>query len=408
MGGPVGDLTAMVLEPTALGEVADPYPLYAAQRSEAPVARSASGFWCVTGYDEADAVLRDARSTTGLIGARYRDALPEGSAARTELGRRINFLDPPDHTRVRSLVGRAFTPRRVEQLRPWVEIQAERLLDEAAARAADEGGVVDLLSTVAHPLPSLVISELLGVREADRPLLAELTEATAPLLGVSVAPAAWSRGLEASERFAAYVESLLAERRRAPGDDLLSALVAAEDAGDRLTHEELLSLVVTLYAAGHRTTRDLFANGLAALLAVDGDQRAAAADDVPAATAELVRYATPTHYVGRVAVEALEVGGVTVAPFEPVLVFVAAANRDPRRFDDPERLDVTRAPDPPALSFALGTHFCLGAALARMEVTVLLGVTLHRWPGLAAADGDHGWWVAGPFRGLRHLRVRPG
>jgi cytochrome P450 len=131
-----------------------------------------------------------------------------------------------------------------------------------------------------------------------------------------------------------------------------------------------------------------------------------AAADPQAATTEIVRFATPTHYVGRVALVELPVGGVTIGPIEPVLVILAAANRDPRPFADPERLDVTRPPDPPPLSFALGPHFCLGAALARMEVSVLLGTTLRRWPDLTLAEDDHGWWAAGPFRGLRSLRVR--
>ena len=245
----------MHFEPTRLSDVADPFPLYAAQREEAPVARSESGFWCVTGYDEAAALLRSPAATTGFIGARYREALPEGSAARTELGYRINFLDPPDHTRVRHHVGRAWTPRRVADLRGWVERLAERLLDDVGSHEISD------LRPAAHALPSLVISELLGVPETDRGLLSELTEATAPLLGVSVAAGDMARGLEASERFAAYVEALLDERRAAPGDDLLSALLA-----EPLSHEELLSLVVTLYSAGHRTTRDMFSRGLVALL----------------------------------------------------------------------------------------------------------------------------------------------
>jgi cytochrome P450 len=383
-------------EPTSLPDVADPFPLYAAQRAEAPVARSDSGFWCVTGYDEAAAVLRSPAATTGFIGARYREALPEGSAARTELGHRINFLDPPDHTRVRHHVGRAWTPKRVSGLRPWIEDLAERLLD--GVTFDDDAGTADLLP-VAHALPSLVISELLGVPDTDRSLLAELTEATAPLLGVSVPAEAMARGLEASERFAAYVEGLLAERRASPGDDLLSALLA-----EPLSHEELLSLVVTLYAAGHRTTRDLFARGLSALLAAGPAQVEAAIADPKRATEELVRYATPTHYVGRVLTEPLDVGEAGIPPWEPVLLFVAAANRDARHWEDPERFDVTRAPDPPPLSFVLGIHHCLGANLARTEVEVLLTATLRRWPDLALA-GDPGWWCAGPFRGVRRLPV---
>jgi cytochrome P450 len=394
----------MALEPTTLTEVADPFPLYAEQRAAAPVAKAPSGFWCVTGYDEAVAVLRDPRSRSGPIGARYRDALPEGSAARQELGFRINFLDPPDHSRVRGLVSKVFTPRRVEALRPWIAALVEQLLDDAAAVAAAHGGEVDLLPSVAHPLPSLVISEMLGVPDADRALLSELTEATSALLGIAIAADAWDRGLEASERFAAYVESLLDERRKAPGGDLLSALVAAEDEGDRLAHEELVSLVVTLYSAGHRTTRDLFAGGFAALLVAGEEQRAAAVADPRRAAEELVRFATPTHYIARIPSEPMTVGGVDIGASEPVLVLLAAANRDPRHFADPERLDVTRTPDPPALSFAFGPHHCLGAALARTEVEMLLGATLRRWPAMALA-GDPGWWAAGPFRGPRQLRV---
>lgn len=391
----------MEFEPIALGEVADPYPLYAAQRAVAPVARSESGFWCITGYDEAAALLRDPRSTTGVFGEHFRQILPEGSAARSELGRRINLLDPPDHTRVRGLVGKAFTPRRIDALRPWIRGVADELL----AKAESDGDVIDLLP-VAHALPSLVISELLGVPDADRALLSELTELTAPLLGFGVGTAAWQRGLEASERFADYVEQLLADRRQHLGDDLLSALVTAEDEGDRLDHEELMSLVVTLYAAGHRTTRDLFSNGMAALLGCGAEQRAAAAEDPVRATEEIVRYGTPTHYVARAPRERVTVGEAEIGALEPVLVFLAAANRDPRRFTDPERFDVTRTPDPPPLSFALGAHFCLGAALARAEVAILLDATLARWPGVDAAEDDHGWWTAGPFRGLTSLRVR--
>jgi cytochrome P450 len=187
---------------------------------------------------------------------------------------------------------------------------------------------------------------------------------------------------------------LLDERRAAPGDDLLSALVA-----EPLSHEELQSLVVTLYAAGHRTTRDLFSRGLAALL--DAGQVGVARDDPKRATDEIVRFSAPTHYVGRVLTE--EVDGIP--PWEPVLILIAAANRDPRRYDDPERFDARREPDPPALSFVLGPHHCLGANLARMEVEVLLTAVVRRWPDLELG-GDPGWWCAGPFRGLERLPIR--
>jgi cytochrome P450 len=325
----------------------------------------------------------------------FRAALPEGSAARAELGYRINFLDPPDHTRVRHHVGRAWTPKRVADLRPWLERLAERLLDGLDDQGTGHSGEVDLLP-VAHELPSQVISELLGVPHADRSLLAELSEATAPLLGVSPSEEAKARGLEASERFASYVEGLLADRREAPGDDLLSALLA-----EPLSHDELVSLVVTLYAAGHRTTRDLFARGLADLLAAGPDQVEAAVNDPGRAAAEMIRYSTPTHYVGRMLAE--EIAGVPAG--EPVLLFLAAANRDARRWDDPERFDATRPPDPAPLSFVLGPHRCLGANLAALEVEILLTAVLARWPRLELA-GDPGWRTMGPFRGVERLPVR--
>jgi cytochrome P450 len=290
---------------------------------------------------------------------------------------------------VRHHVGRAWTPRRVADLRRWVEALAERLLDQAAGSSRFD------LYPVAHALPSQVISELLGVPGADRELLSELTELTAPLLGVKVSSADMVAGLDASERFAAYVEGLLDDRRRAPGDDLLSALLA-----EPLSHEELLSLVVTLYAAGHRTTRDLFSRGLVELLRAGPSQVDAARDDPKRATEELVRYSTPTHYVGRVLVEPLG----ELPAYEPVLLFLAAANRDPRRFDDPERLDVRRETDVAPLSFVLGPHHCLGANLARMEVEVLLGAVLRRWPQVRL-DGDPGWRCMGPFRGVERLPV---
>lgn len=395
-----------LLDVDAIASTADPFPVYAAQRADAPAVRADNGFWIITGYDEVDAVLRSPAATSGFIGQRYRQMLPEGSAARAELGNRINFLDPPDHTRVRALVSKAFTPRRIDELRPWIAATARRLLVEAGRRSAD--GTVDLLDALAHPLPSLVISELLGVPDADRDRLSVLTEDSAPLLGLTVSGDAMRRGLAASEEFGSYVEDLLAERRKQPGNDLLSALVAAEDEGDRLDHDELVSLVVTLYAAGHRTTRDLFSTGFAALLAGPPEQRRFALTDPKAAAEEFVRWATPTHFVARVLVEPVDAAGVEIPAFEPVVLFLAAANRDPRKWTDPDTFDVTRPPGPPPLSFAWGAHFCLGAALARAEVQEMIAAVLSAHPDLVPATDDHGWWAAGPFRGLRSLRVSLG
>jgi cytochrome P450 len=396
---------ATTFEPASLAELDDPYPLFHALRAAGPVLRVRSGYVCVTSYAAADAVFRDHHFASGLIAERYRQALPPG-AARDELSHRINFLDPPDHPRVRGLVSRAFTPGRVRDLRPWIEAEADRLLD-AIELTSDH--TPDIRARFAHLLPSFVISELLGVPLADRDELTHWTEAVTPLLGVQVPPEARAAALEASEKFAAYASELLDDRRRQPGDDLLTGFVRAQEGDERLSREELLSLVVTLYSAGHRTTRDLFTNGLFTLLQ-HPDQYAAIVDDpslAPSAVNELLRFQTPTLYVARVAGEGAAIDGVSVPALSPVLLFLAAANRDPAHFTDPDRFDITRDEGAP-LSFAFGAHHCLGASLARMEAEVMLLAVTRRWPRLRLADPPPSWWSSGPFRGLDHLHVTPG
>jgi len=391
-------------DPTDLAGVDDPYPLLAAVRDAAPVARLESGFWAVTGYAAALEVLRQHAFASAPIAGRYVTSLPPG-AARDEMSHRINFLDPPDHTRVRGLVSKAFTPRRVADLAPWMAATAEHLLD-------DLGGApqVDLLRRFAHQLPSLVISELLGVPSADRDRLTGWSDDVAPLLGLTMADADRARALVAAEAFHAYLSALLDGRRRAPGEDLLSALLAAEEHGERLQRVELLSLAATLYSAGHRTTRDLFSNGLSVLLRQPGawEHVVAGRWSVAAVVAEFLRYETPTLFVVRVPLEATRVGGVAIGALEPVLIFLAAANRDPAVFDAPDEFRPGRG-GPAALSFAHGAHFCLGASLARAEAETMLAALRHRWPKLAlAADHPLRWHQRGPFRGLDELRVNLG
>ena len=383
----------------------DPYPVLADLRAVAPVAVLADGFVAVTGYDAAMEVLRHPGCGSSPIALRYLDRLPEG-AARNEMGHRINFLDPPDHPRVRGLVSSVFTPRRVAALRPWMEATAATLVDGVLEEAGD--GAVDLLSRFAHQLPSLVISEMLGVPVADRDLLTGWSDAVAPLLGVEVSSADLVAAVDAAEAFHAYLGALLDRRREVPGDDLLSALLLAEEDGQRLQRVELLSLAATLYSAGHRTTRDLFTNGMSVLLedptrweaVVHGDW------DVPAVVAEFLRFETPTLYVARVPLEDVVIAGVEVAAWQPVLVYLAAANRDPAQFADPDRFRPGR--DGPApLSFAFGAHYCLGASLARSEAEVMLGTLARRAPGLSRTAEPLRWHQRGPFRGLDALPVVP-
>lgn len=381
---------------------ADPYTALARLREqEGPVARIADRIWAVTGYDAAMETMRQRVFTSGPIGAMYREALPPG-AARDEMSNRINFLDPPDHTRVRGIVSKEFTPVRIGNLRPWIASTAQELV-----RTVDATQPFDLLPQVAHVLPSLVISELLGVPNADRDQLTIWSDAVTPLLGASPTRDAIERAIDAAEEFHAYLGDLLAERRTAPQSDLLSALVAAEDDGERLQHAELLSLAATLYSAGHRTTRDLFTNGMATLLAERGQRwRRLVSGEWSAALvgAEILRHQPPTHYVARVPSEPVELAGRTLEANDVALVFIAAANRDPAAYDAPDEFRPDRA-GPPPLSFAYGPHYCLGAALARAELEVLLETVVQAWPRLRLVDEAVHWHLRGPFRGVDSLVV---
>jgi cytochrome P450 len=383
--------------------VDDPYPALAALRRRAPVARLTNGFWAITGYEAAMEVFRQRAFASGPIAGRYVESLPPG-AARDEMSHRINFLDPPDHTRVRGLVSKAFTPRRVADLGPWMAATAERLLDEIGAESE-----IDLLRRFAHQLPSLVISELLGVPSCDRDRLTAWSDAVAPLLGLSMTDAERARASAAAEEFHAYLGALLDERRRRPADDLLSGLLAAEENGERLRRVELLSLAATLYSAGHRTTRDLFTNGMSVLLHGDGFAHVVAGRwPMPAVVAEFLRYETPTLFVVRVPIEPTSVAGIAIGAHEPALIFLSAANRDPAVFEDPDAFRPGRE-GPPALSFAYGAHYCLGAALARSEAETMLAALARRWPHLRLATGRPlRWHQRGPFRGLDELLVAPG
>lgn len=394
-------MTAPTFDVDDLASAEDPHRLLAELRTHAPVARLASGFWAVTGYDATTDCLRHRALTTGAIGQLYRAALPPG-AARDEMSHRINFLDPPDHTRVRGLVSKAFTPRPIADLTPWITEAAEHIVQQV-----DTSSPFDLLAEVAHVLPSLVISEMLGIPVADREMLTAWSDAVAPLLGTSPSAEEIGVAIAAAEEFHAYLGALLDERRRRPGADLFSALIRSEEDGNRLSRPELLSLAATLYSAGHRTTRDAFTNGLAALLADDRKHYAALGNGevAPSAVAvEVLRHQTPTMYVARVPAEDVEIGGQPIGAGEPVIVYLAAANRDPARYSEPDEFRPGRD-GPPPLSFALGAHHCLGAALAKTEIETLLTVIVRAWPTLQLAGHRVHWHLRGPFRGVDELLV---
>ncbi len=388
-------------DPSDLERIADPYPVFSAIRSAGRVQRLESGFWMVTGHAAALEALHHPDCGSSPIAMRYLDGLPPG-AARDEMSHRINFLDPPDHPRVRGIVSKAFTPRRIATLRPWIEKTAAHLLD-----GLDGEREVDLLHRFAHQLPSLVISELLGVPPEDRDRLTTWSDAVAPLLGVRVPGEKKEAAFAAAEEFHAYLGHLLDERAAKPGADLLSALLAAEAEGERLERVELLSLAATLYSAGHRTTRDLFTNGMSVLLSEPKRYRAVTSGEwaIADVVSEFLRFETPTLFVARIPMRPVAIGGTEIGAFEPILVFLAAANRDPDVYDDPDSFRPGRSGAAP-ISFAFGAHFCLGASLARSEAEVMLAAVSSRWLDLKLHP-DHAlvWHQRGPFRGLDELVV---
>jgi cytochrome P450 len=392
----------------------DPFPLFAELRERGAVhaVTLADGHdaWLVVCYDEARAALNDARlskdmqAALAMGGGVVAEGLPGPAFARHMLS-----VDPPDHTRLRRLVSGAFSPRRIERLRPRVQTIVDDLLDRVAAQGPDAR--VDLVAEFAFPVPFTVICELLGVAEEDRSTLGrELSALLAPIS----TPAEHARAKTASDAVVGMLTALVAFKQNVPGDDLVSALVDARDGDECLTQQELLSTIFQLIVAGHDTVSSLLGNGVVALLR-DPEQLArlrADPDRIPAAVAELLRYDAPApHSTFRYAVEPVELGGVTIPAGAQVIISLAAANRDRARYDHPERLDVDRA-DGRHLAFGHGIHHCLGAALARMEGELALGSLLHRFPELRLAVPSHELhWGHGDglvLRGLTELPVIPG
>ena len=405
--------TVSAIEPDALlaelvatpeGRV-DPYPRYAKLREVAPVHRSAFGFWALSRYDDCQQLLRHPGVGKDFSGLVPTAGLSDEQRAAEDRFRndRSNMLvtDPPDHTRLRGLVTRAFTPRTVETLRPRIVALVDELLDGFGTEP------VEVMDALAFPLPVTVIGEMLGVPREDRAGLRPLVRAVTAILELVVPPAALAEATQANTKLEEYFAGLVAKRRAHPGDDLLTKLIEAEDKGDQLSEGELISTAILLFAAGFETTTHLIGNGLSALLR-HPDQLARLRADralIRPAVEELLRYDSPVQLALRTTYEDLSIGGHHIAKGEPVLALLGAANRDPARFRDPERLDVGRDEGAP-MSFGGGIHFCLGAALARLEGQIVLDRLLERF-GTIEMVGDAGSRRDSlTLRGLLDLRVR--
>ncbi|MEE1773585.1 cytochrome P450 [Streptomyces sp. JV185] len=394
-------------DPWSPAFVADPYPAYAALRATGRVHRfEPTDQWLVPHHADVSALLRDRR-----LGRTYlhrftheefgRTSPPAGHEPfHTLNGQGLLDLEDPDHTRIRRLVSKAFTPRTVEQLVPTVRRLAAELVDSFV-----EAGGGDLLTAVAEPLPVAVIAEMLGIPESDRAPLRPWSAAICGMFELNPSEETARAAVRASLDFSAYLRELIEERREHPGPDLISALIAAHDEGERLSEQEMISTCVLLLNAGHEATVNTTVNGWWTLLRHPGQLAALRADHglLPTAIEELMRYDTPLQMFERWVLDDIEIDGTVIPRGSEVALLFGSANRDPARFTAPDTLDLARR-DNPHITFGAGIHFCLGAPLARVELAASFGELLRRAPGMRLA-AEPEWNPGYVIRGLKELRV---
>lgn len=386
------------LNPFAPGFYDDPYEQYAGLREHDPIHRTAMGSWIVTRWDDVHAVLRkpgtsvEERNVAGATTTR-REMLADMAGISNERvargSRGILNIDPPDHTRLRRLVSKAFTPRAVERIRLRTGELVDDILDDLATR--DEP--VDLISELAFPLPFTVISEMLGMPEGDRDQLRSWSHTITQILDPLLAMEHTEEIFAASDRMHEVVRDAVAWKRTRDDDDLLTGMIRAEDDGDMLDDNELIDNVTLLFLAGHETTVNLVGNGTNALLDNRRELERLVADPSLDANAveELLRFDSPVQFSRRIALEPIEIGGFTIEAGEFAMTGLGAANRDPRKFGpDADRLDLSRDNAREHVSFGSGVHHCLGAALARLEGQEVIGRLVRRFPAMErAGDPTH-------------------
>ncbi|MGW0853837.1 cytochrome P450 [Streptomyces sp. NPDC002690] len=394
-------------DPWSPAFVADPYPAYAALRAAGRVHWfEPTRQWLIPHHADVSALLRDRRLGRTYLHRFTHEEFgvtppPAAHEPFTTLnGQGLLDLEAPDHTRIRRLVSKAFTPRTVERLAPTVRRLAAELVD---AFVAEGGG--DLLAAVAEPLPVAVIAEMLGVPESDRALLRPWSAAICGMFELNPSEETARAAVTASTEFSAYLRELIAVRREKPGEDLISGLIAAHDEDERLTEQEMISTCVLLLNAGHEATVNTTVNGWRTLFHHPGQLAALRADHGLLSTAveELLRYDTPLQMFERWVLDDIEIGGTVVPRGSEVALLFGSANRDPERFTDPDTLDLAR-PDNPHVTFGAGIHYCLGAPLARIELAASFDELLRKAPGMRLVE-EPLWHPGYVIRGLKGLHV---
>jgi cytochrome P450 len=369
------------LDPRDEAFVQNPYPAYHAIRAACPA------FWweeyghlCLAGHEDVSALFRDRRFGRQILHVASRAELgwpePDPRLAAFDAVERHSLLElePPDHTRLRGLVNRAFVSRQVERLKPRIAGLAHGLIDGFAAR-----GHVDLIEAYATPIPVIVIAELLGVPPERAPDLLTWSHAMVAMYQFRRSRAEEDAAVSATQAFVAFLKDYITERRARPADDLITTLIAAEADGERLSEAELVSTCILILNAGHEATVHAIGNGVATMLARGIGPAATGPDRIEALTEEILRFDPPLHMFTRYCLEPCTVAGIALGKGERIGLLLGAANRDPARFPDPDRFDPTREPGP-HVSFGAGIHFCIGAALARLELQTALPILFERLP----------------------------
>ncbi len=392
----------------SLRRSADPYSVFNTLRERAPILRShANGGWIVTGYDEVTALLRDPRVSNDLRGNNFLGRIVKFAAGGlpvlnidhpTMLG-----VDAPDHTRLRKLVAQGFLHKYVQALAPAIG----RIVDELLDSVPLDADRVDIMQALAKPLPAIVIAEMMGVPRADRHLFERWSEALVG--GTDIFNPGMIRGsAEANMEMRDYLSRLTVAKRRSPGQDLISQLIAAEEAGDKLTLDELHSNCILLLAAGHETTTRLIGNCLYLLLQHPAQMALARSSEAALTNAleESLRFEPPVLCTVRLVKEPISLHGLKIEPGHVLLLSIAGANRDPKVNVDPDRFDISREKIV-HVSFGYGIHLCLGMSLARLEAKIAFTKLFERYPALRFAEGGPNWGETPMFRGLKTLVVAP-